>query len=95
VRIGRSHRYLDFAWPASRVALEVDGYRWHSSKSSWQKDRRRLAELRRAGWKVVQITHQDVTERFSEVIEEIASLLNEESVPLGVTRSSLRRRRGG
>ena len=75
VRIGRTRRYLDFAWPASRVGLEVDGYRWHSSRSSWETDRRRLSDLRRAGWRIVQITHEDVKERFDEVVDELATLL--------------------
>lgn len=74
VDTGSGRRYLDFAWPGPRVALEVDGYRWHSSRTAWQRDRERLAELRRAGWTVVHVTADDLS-RFGPVAQELASLL--------------------
>lgn len=71
-RSGR--RYLDFAWPGRFVALEVDGYRWHSSRTSWRRDRERLADLRRAGWTVVHVSSDDLGD-FDRVAHELASLL--------------------
>ena len=68
-------RFLDFAWPGSRVALEVDGYRWHSSRTAWESDRARASQLRRAGWTVLQVTYDDVRHRFSSIVEEIAGHL--------------------
>lgn len=75
VRVGGRRRYLDFAWPDCRVALEADGYRWHSSRSAWESDRARLRELRRAGWTVVQVTHDDVVGGADELVRELAALL--------------------
>jgi very-short-patch-repair endonuclease len=75
VRVGGTCRYLDFAWPAHKVGLEVDGYRWHSSRAAWQRDRDRLSDLRRAGWRIVHATHDDVRRRFADVVDELAPLL--------------------
>ncbi|MFN2588444.1 MAG: endonuclease domain-containing protein [Actinomycetota bacterium] len=70
------HRYfLDFAWPDERVAVEVDGYRWHSSREAWRRDRERLTTLRRAGWTVVNATREDVDDRFDELASELRTLL--------------------
>ena len=75
VRVGGARRYLDFAWPEARVAVEVDGYRWHSSRGAWERDRARLRELRRAGWTIIHATKQDVDERFEGLLHELTSLL--------------------
>ena len=64
-------RYLDFAWPDARIAVEVDGYRWHSSRTAWENDRTRLAELRRMGWTVIHVTHGDLSRDFEVVVDEI------------------------
>ncbi|HEV2756032.1 MAG TPA: DUF559 domain-containing protein [Actinomycetota bacterium] len=75
VWVAGRRRFLDFAWPENRVALEVDGYRWHSSRTAWESDRARLSHLRRAGWTVIQVTYDDVRHRFPAVIDEITAHL--------------------
>lgn len=75
VRVEGRRRYLDFAWPHRLVAVEVDGYRWHSSRSSWRKDRDRLGALRRAGWTIVHAARDDVDERFDRLAKELQDLL--------------------
>ncbi|HEX2058854.1 MAG TPA: type IV toxin-antitoxin system AbiEi family antitoxin domain-containing protein [Actinomycetota bacterium] len=75
VRAAGKRRFLDFAWPEARVALEVDGYRWHSSRAAWESDRARARELRRAGWAVIQVTHDDLAHGFDRIADEIAALL--------------------
>lgn len=44
---------LDFAWPERRVALEVDGFRWHSSPRALHADLARQNRLQALGWSVV------------------------------------------
>jgi very-short-patch-repair endonuclease len=68
-------RYLDFAWPDRMVTVEVDGYRWHSSRRAWREDRERLAALRRAGWTVLNVAREDVDERFGDLVDELRTLL--------------------
>lgn len=75
VRVGGGRRYLDCAWPEARVAVEVDGYRWHSSRGAWERDRARLRELRRAGWTILHATKQDVDEDFEGLLHELVPLL--------------------
>lgn len=62
VKLRGGTRRLDFAWPDARVGLEADSYQWHSSPAAWRADRRRLAELREAGWVIVSATAEDVRE---------------------------------
>lgn len=74
VAAGRRRR-LDFAWPRARVALEVDGYRWHSSRRAWESDRARIRDLRREGWTVVQATHDDLEHHFGRLVDEVSRLI--------------------
>lgn len=75
VRVDGRRRYLDLAWPETRVAVEVDGYRWHSSRGAWERDRARLRALRRAGWTILHATKQDVDEGFEGLLRELTSLV--------------------
>lgn len=75
VRLSGGRRYLDFAWPGRKVALEVDGYRWHSSKEAWESDRARARELQKAGWTIVGATHADVQAGGASFVDDLAALL--------------------
>jgi very-short-patch-repair endonuclease len=75
VRVAGRRRFLDFAWPEVRVALEADSYRWHSSRGAWESDRARLRDLRRAGWTIVHATQDDVEGGFDRLAADLADLL--------------------
>ncbi|HYO61558.1 MAG TPA: DUF559 domain-containing protein, partial [Actinomycetota bacterium] len=75
VLVAGRRRMLDFAWPDAGVALEIDGYRWHSSRGAWETDRARNSELRRAGWTVIHATHDDLERGFDRVVDELAVLI--------------------
>ena len=48
---------LDYAYPAPRIALEVDGYGVHlRSRETFEHDRVRQNELEIAGWRVLRFT---------------------------------------
>lgn len=66
---------LDFAWPEVRVAVEVDGYRHHSSWGDFQHDRRRQNDLVLAGWTVLRFTWDDVCHRPAVVAGAVGSAL--------------------
>ena len=57
-RGGRMAR-LDFAWPKSRFAVEVDGLAYHSDTSKVLDDGRRVIELRLRGWDVLRVPAAD------------------------------------
>jgi hypothetical protein len=56
VRLGRERFRLDFAYPQRKVAIEYDGWNAHSSRTSFDRDRRRDRLLQLAGWTVLRIT---------------------------------------
>jgi hypothetical protein len=47
---------VDFAWPTCRVALELDGYRYHSDLRSFVSDRERGNRIVTAGWTLLRTT---------------------------------------
>lgn len=51
---------VDFAYPEAKLAIEIDGYRWHAGNDAWQRDRRRNNELSRLGWTVLRFTAADL-----------------------------------
>jgi very-short-patch-repair endonuclease len=68
---------LDFAWPSVRIACECDGFEHHGARLSWKRDRRRLAAIEAAGWRVVHVTWADVTERPDQTLDRLSLALRE------------------
>jgi hypothetical protein len=64
----------DFAWPDQRVAVETDGFVWHSGRHQWQRDRTKRNLLTLRGWKVLQLTWEDVTVRPEWVLDSLSRL---------------------
>jgi very-short-patch-repair endonuclease len=72
---------LDLAYPWRKVAIEVDGFKHHSGRSAWRRDRIRLTALAAAGWRVIHVTEEDLRgSRGERKAEEIR-------VALGMSRS--------
>jgi very-short-patch-repair endonuclease len=53
---------IDFYWPRERFAVEVDGYRWHSSRPSFERDRHRSVRLAATGVHVVRLTWRQIVD---------------------------------
>jgi very-short-patch-repair endonuclease len=66
---------VDFLWPEQRLVVEVDGYRFHSTPQAFERDRRRDAELKLAGYTVIRITWRWLTDEPDKVIASIATAL--------------------
>jgi G:T-mismatch repair DNA endonuclease (very short patch repair protein) len=64
---------VDFAWPDRKVVVEYDGL-WHAESGQFARDRRRLNELRAAGWTVVFVTAADM-HRPLDLLASIAGAL--------------------
>ncbi len=54
---------IDFLWPSAALAVEVDGYQYHSSRRSFERDRRRDAELLAAGIVVLRLSWRQITDQ--------------------------------
>lgn len=48
--------FVDVAFPGPRIAIEFDGYEFHSAREAFELDRRRQNELVLAGWTVLRFT---------------------------------------
>jgi very-short-patch-repair endonuclease len=66
---------VDVAFPAARVAVEVDGWAWHMDAERTQADKRRQNALVRQGWTILRYTWHDLTGRPRAVLAEIADAI--------------------
>ncbi len=73
-RVG-PHR-IDFVLSIARkLGLECDGFEWHGHRLAWKRDRRRIAALEAAGWRVMHVTWDDVSDRPLETIDRIRTAM--------------------
>ena len=63
VTAGARRVRLDAAYPALRIGIEVDGFRYHHGRAAFDADRRRQNELEADGWTILRFTWTDIVER--------------------------------
>jgi very-short-patch-repair endonuclease len=85
---GRLVAVVDFAYPDHHLAIEADGYAWHSGKLRWEHDLRRRNALMRLGWRVVHVTWDELHDRPDAVVQAVRTMLE----PPEATTSSSRPR---
>lgn len=73
---GRRWR-VDFAWPDAMVAVEYDGFDFHSNPDALRRDRQKQAGLRERGWHLMSIVFDDVRRRPYETVRRIDLELRE------------------
>lgn len=61
--VGMGPYELDFYWPRERLAVEVDGFRHHSSRPRFEGDRRKDTWLRARGINVLRLSWRQITEQ--------------------------------
>ena len=74
---GRFVARLDFAYPEHRVAIEVDGFRYHDTRESFDAERARGNELQAIGWRVLRITSQHLDQFPEDVADWVRRASNE------------------
>ena len=65
---------LDFAIinGDKKIAIEVDGERWHSSEEAKKRDRFKDYQLKREGWKIVRVKEEEISKEFlSQIFEKL------------------------
>lgn len=76
--IGRKWRF-DFAWPADKVAVEIDGGIFmrggHNRGVQFTEDCEKLNAAVVLGWRVLRYTTRDMEKRPVQAVEEVASLI--------------------
>lgn len=73
---------VDLAYPDRLLAIEADGYRWHGSRTAWERDRARDDRLMLLGWRVIHVTWRGLQARPHEVVARIARALRQPTRPL-------------
>ena len=68
-------RRVDCRWPAQRLTVELDSYRYHGSRHAWEQDRRREREARARGDEFRRYTYGDVSEDPRLMLAELRVLL--------------------
>ncbi len=66
---------VDVGFPREKVALEADGWAFHSDPEAFQIDRKRQNAIALLGWQVLRFTWLDLTEHPQRVIAEIAAAI--------------------
>jgi len=69
-------RRIDCRWPEYRLTVELDGYRYHSSRHAWENDRRREREARARRDEFRRYTYGDVFEEPRLMLAELRALLS-------------------
>lgn len=72
---GRLVARLDLAFPAARVAVEIDGLAYHSDAKRFQYDRTRQNLLVSLGWTVLRFTWRDLQDRPDYVVATIQQVV--------------------
>jgi very-short-patch-repair endonuclease len=62
---------VDVAFPGPKVAVEIDGWAFHSDPDKFEKDRKRQNALILLGWQVLRFTWRDLVEQPERVIAEL------------------------
>jgi very-short-patch-repair endonuclease len=78
-------RFVDCRWPKHKLTVELDSYRYHSSRHAWEQDRKRERQARARGDDFRRYTSDDV-------FEDPRALLHELSPIVGLRRKRRRRR---
>ena len=66
---------LDCRWPDCRLSVELDSYRFHNSRHSWDRDRLREREARARGDEFRRYSWSDVFEAPEFMLSELSELL--------------------
>ena len=67
----------DFAWPAERLIVELDGARFHTTASGVEHDKRRDQRLLLAGWSTVRVTWTQLRSEPTLLANSVRQLLSE------------------
>jgi hypothetical protein len=71
----RGAHYVDCRWPAHRLTVELDSYRFHRSRRAWEQDRERERAARARGDEFRRYTWRDVVEEPAATVTELRGLL--------------------
>ena len=71
---------MDFLWRDRCLIVETDGFRHHSDRSAFERDRARDAHLQSLGFRILRFTHRQLTGKRSTVVAALRPLLGQRSL---------------
>jgi hypothetical protein len=66
---------VDCRWPEHKLTVELDSYRYHNSRHSWEQDRLRERQARKRKDRYRRYTWADVFEDWRDTLSEVRGLL--------------------
>ena len=69
----------DFLWPAHRVVVETDGWKYHRGRDVFESDHERDLWFQRRGYEVIRLTHRQIVENPRSVAHSVQSVLRRRS----------------
>jgi very-short-patch-repair endonuclease len=66
---------VDFLWPGQRLVVEVDGFRFHSSRVAFERDHARGADLAAIGYTTIRVTWRQIADEPHALVARIAQAL--------------------
>lgn len=66
---------VDVLWRAERLVVEVDGYAFHGTRTAFERDRLRDAELQASGLAVLRVTWRQIVDTPETTVARIARVL--------------------
>jgi very-short-patch-repair endonuclease len=75
VNLGLGPYEIDFLWREERLVVETDGWEFHSSRESFEADRRRDADLVAQGFTVMRVTWRQLADEPAAVLVRLAQAL--------------------
>jgi very-short-patch-repair endonuclease len=68
-------RFVDCRWPEHKLTVELDSYRYHSSRHAWEQDRKRERQARRRGDDFRRYTSEDVFGNQRPLLDELRPIV--------------------
>ena len=66
---------MDLLWRDAALVVEIDGYAFHSTRRSFERDRRKDQDLSAAGYRVIRVTWRQLTLEPEAVVALLAAAL--------------------
>ena len=74
---------VDFLWPEAQVVFEIDGYRVHTTRRAFDRDRRKDLALKGAGHDPNRVSRDQVKHEPEIVVAHVAGALARAGAPTG------------
>jgi very-short-patch-repair endonuclease len=72
---------LDFALPAQKIGLEIDGLAYHGGQKEFVADRQRQRDLELEGWRILRFAAQEVMVNADDCVRQAATWVRRQAAP--------------